>query len=157
MGLEIERKFLVCDRQFEQLAVGVRYMMQFYLSADPERTVRVRATDENGYVTVKGITRGFERNEWEYVIPRADALEMAHLRVGRVVEKTRYIVPAGNGLNWEVDVFVGELAGLTVAEIELPSPDTVFELPPFIGREVTGDPAYYNSSLALSSSVPSAV
>ena len=79
---------------------------------------------------------------------------MAHLRVGRGVEKIRYLVPAGNGLYWEVDVFGGELTGLTVAEIELPSADTAFDLPPFIAREVTGDPAYYNSALALSSGVP---
>ena len=74
---------------------------------------------------------------------------MSALAVGRTVEKTRWIVPAGNGLRWEVDEFAGELAGLVVAEVELPAEDTPFDRPPFIGREVTGDAAYYNSSLAL--------
>lgn len=80
---------------------------------------------------------------------------MMPLAVGRVVEKIRLMVPAENGLYWEVDEFEGELTGLVLAEIELPNADAVFSRPSFLGREVTGDPQYYNSMLALSSSLPS--
>jgi CYTH domain-containing protein len=49
---------------------------------------------------------------------------------------------------WEVDVFEGDNQGLTIAEIELKSTDETFELPPWIGQEVTGDKRYYNSYLS---------
>lgn len=154
MAKEIERKFIVCADSFRLQSTGCRRMTQFYLSADPERTVRVRIADDGAWLTVKGLTSGCTRREWEYAIPVSDAREMQAIAVGRVVAKTRYIVPAGNGLCWEVDVFDGQLAGLVVAEIELPAEDAPFHRPDFIGREVTGDAAYYNSALALSDCLP---
>lgn len=152
MGLEIERKFLVCNEGYEAAAVSSVRIVQYYLCADPERTVRVRLYGDSGRLTVKGLTRGLARGEWEYEIPAMDALAMMPMAVGRVIDKRRYIVPAGNGLKWEIDVFGGELAGLRVAEIELPSEETTFDLPEFAGREVTGDVRYYNSSLAAEGS-----
>ena len=149
MGLEIERKFLVADDGYKAASDRQRHIAQYYLSAEPARTVRVRIADGRAWLTVKGLTEGCTRSEWEYEIPVADARAMSALAVGRTVEKTRWIVPAGNGLRWEVDEFAGELSGLVVAEIELPAEDTPFDRPPFIGHEVTGDAAYYNSSLAL--------
>lgn len=89
---------------------------------------------------------GATRDEWEYEIPMADAAGMLAACEG-VIEKTRYIVPAANGLKWEIDVFGGRLQGLVLAEIELPAEDTPIDIPRFIAREVTGDAAYYNSNL----------
>ena len=149
MAKEIERKFLVCGTEYRTQAEARYEIMQGYLSADPDATVRVRIAGDNAFITVKSRNSGAVRNEWEYPVPAADAREM--LRVcnrGRLIEKTRYIVSAGNGLRWEVDEFHGALDGLVVAEIELPSEDTVFGLPAFVGEEVTGDAHYYNSSLA---------
>lgn len=148
MGLEIERKFLVRGDSYESAAVSSVRIVQYYLSTDPERTVRLRLFGDSGRLTVKGLTHGLARGEWEYEIPAEDILEMMPMAVGRVIDKRRYIVPAGNGLKWEVDVFGGDLAGLRVAEIELPSEETTVDLPEFAGREVTGDVRYYNSSLA---------
>ena len=149
MGLEIERKFLVKDGSYKAASVRQRHIAQFYLSADPKRTVRVRIADGKAWLTVKGLTEGFTRGEWEYEIPVADARAMSAMAEGRTVKKTRWIVPAGDGLKWEVDEFGGDLQGLVVAEIELPSEAASFDRPAFIGREVTGDAAYYNSNLAL--------
>lgn len=150
MGLEIERKFLVVNDTYKDMAVSRRHIEQFYLSADPDRTVRVRIADGHAWITVKGLTVGCRRGEWEYRIPVADAEAMRPMAVRRVVRKMRWIVPAAeDGLRWEVDIFEGELDGLRVAEIELPSEDTPFTRAPFTGREVTGEPGYYNSVLAL--------
>lgn len=147
MSKEIERKFLVRGSGYRLPGVRAVNIEQGYLNVDPERTVRVRIADADAFLTVKSKTRGIERGEWEYAVPRADALEMLELCTRRI-SKTRYIVPAAKGLKWEVDEFHGRLEGLVLAEIELPDSGFEVELPEFIGREVSGDPAYYNSNLA---------
>jgi len=148
MAKEIERKFLVSG-DFRPFVVKSHHIAQGYLNTDPDRTVRVRRLDDRGFITVKNRNDGCVRCEWEYEIPVADAIEMLDICCGGI-EKTRCIVPAGNGLVWEVDVFGGRHKGLTVAEIELPTADTDFARPEWLGEEVTGDPAYYNSTLAKS-------
>lgn len=148
MAKEIERKFLVSDGSYADLSVSHSRMRQSYLSDRPEATVRVRISGERAMLTVKGPNSGAVRDEWEWPIPVDDAEEMlSRLVLGRSIDKTRYIVPYG-GQRWEIDEFHGPLEGLVVAEVELPSADTVIEFPPFVGREVTGDPAYYNSNLS---------
>lgn len=148
MAKEIERKFLVGDESYKALATENIEIRQGYLSTDPEATVRVRIAGDKAFLTVKGRNRGAVRNEWEYPVPASDAIAMLPCCCGRTVEKTRWIVPAGNGLKWEVDEFHGRHEGLVVAEIELPAEDTPFVLPDFVGREVTGEPQYYNSALS---------
>lgn len=148
MAKEIERKFLVRDDSYKALAVGSDEIAQGYISANPDGTVRVRLKGEKAFLTVKTRNQGCVRNEWEYEIPVADARQMLENCQGSIISKTRYYVPAGDGLQWEVDEFHGIRRGLTVAEIELPSEGTAFAIPSFIGDEVTGDPAYYNSSLS---------
>jgi adenylate cyclase len=145
MGTEIERKFLVRDVTAVAGAEGIPYR-QGYLSTVPERTVRVRLAGPRAFLTVKGITVGSTRPEFEYEIPVADAMALLPMCEPPLVEKTRYRVEHA-GLTWEVDVFEGENAGLVVAEVELPASDTPVELPGWIGEEVTGDPRYYNANL----------
>ena len=145
MGIEIERKFLVVGDGWRQGA-GVSYA-QGYLNRDPQRTVRVRIAGERAFLTVKGVSRGATRAEFEYEVPLADAAQMLELSDGPVVRKVRRLVEHA-GSTWEVDEFEGENAGLVVAELELASEDQHFEKPDWLGREVTDDPRYYNSSLA---------
>jgi len=146
MAVEIERKFLV---QGDAWRSGeARRLCQAYLSLSPDCTVRVRIDGASAFLTLKGRSRGPERLEFEYAVPLEDANSMlASLAVSPPVEKTRYRVPFA-GLVWEVDEFHGANKGLVVAEVELEHPDQPFELPPFAGREVTGDVRYYNSHLA---------
>ena len=146
MGKEIERKYLVRGDAWRKLAQGVRYR-QGYLSTVKERTVRVRTVDDRGYLTVKGVTVGATRKEFEYDIPRADAALLLEMCEQPLVEKVRYKIPFG-GLTWEVDEFEGANRGLVVAECELSSEDQRIELPPWIGEEVTADPRYFNSNLS---------
>lgn len=148
MAKEIERKFLVITDSYRQIAVSARNIIQGYISRRKEGTVRVRIVDDRAFLTVKGINIGAVRSEWEYEIPMDDARQMLEeCCVGGVIAKTRYIVPIGD-LTWEVDCFEGVLAPLTVAEVELADADAPVEIPDFIGAEVTGDPAYYNSELS---------
>jgi len=143
---EIERKFLVASEGWRALARGTRYR-QGYLSTVKERTVRVRTIDDKGFLTIKGISVGATRSEYEYEIPAADADEMLDdLCEKPIIEKYRYKIPMGN-LTWEVDEFLGINDGLIVAEIELLSEDQSFPKPDWIGDEVTGDPRYFNANL----------
>lgn len=155
MAKETERKYLVVSDSFKSLAVKSVEIEQGYLGTDPDATVRVRVSDGRAWLTVKSRNVGATRGEWEYPVPADDAREMLRACCGgRMIAKTRYIVPSlapdgtPDGLKWEVDVFHGRHEGLVVAEIELPSEDAVYALPPFIGREVTGEPQYYNSVLS---------
>lgn len=148
MGIEIERKYLVRDLYVVDGPPGVR-IRQGYLSVDPERTVRVRTAGTRAFLTVKGSTSesGASRAEFEYEIPLRDGeLMLEGLAIRPLIEKTRYRVTA-EGLVWEIDVFAGANEGLVVAEVELPSETTAFELPGWIGEEVTGDTRYYNANL----------
>lgn len=145
MAKEIERKFLVDDLSFVGLATAKHHICQGYLSRKP--TVRVRILDDRAFLTVKSRNLGATRSEWEYEVPLADAQEMMRLCTEDLIEKTRYIVPL-DALTWEVDVFEGQLSGLIVAEVELPSENTPVRLPAFVGKEVTGNPAFYNSALS---------
>lgn len=148
MAKEIERKFLVKNTSFVEMASDVVHIRQAYLSRKPESTVRVRLWGDKAFLTVKGITAGATRDEWEYPIPVVDANDMiARITDGTVIDKTRYIVDYA-GMRWEVDEFHGVHEGLIVAEVELRSETQPITLPPFVGEEVTGDPRYYNSNLA---------
>jgi adenylate cyclase len=145
VGKEIERKFLVRGDEWRKLAAGLRYR-QGYLSTVKERTVRVRTVGDRGYLTIKGITVGATRKEFEYDIPVSDAAALLELCEQPLVEKVRYRIPFA-GLTWEVDEFEGANAGLIVAECELSSEDQKIEPPSWIGEEVSGDPRYFNSNL----------
>lgn len=148
MAKEIERKFLVRDKSFVGDAVSRLDIRQAYLSAEPDATVRLRTIGEKAWLTVKSRNIGAERGEWEYEIPATDACEMLTATGRPCLHKTRYIIPADNGLKWEVDEFHNPCPGLMVAEIELPRADFPFSRPAWLGDEVTGDPRYYNSEIA---------
>jgi CYTH domain-containing protein len=146
VGTEIERKYVVAGDQWRANATGTDYR-QGYLSTVKERTVRIRTIDDRAVLTVKGITVGATRAEFEYPIPRPDADAMlAELCEKPLIEKTRYRIEH-SGLTWEVDEFHGVNAGLLIAEVELDDEDQQIDLPPWIGAEVTDDPRYYNANL----------
>ena len=148
MGTEIERKFLLASDQWRDLAAGSgRLIRQGYLSSVKERTVRVRTLGDEAWITVKGITRGASRAEFEYPIPLADAnLMLDALCEKPLIEKTRHVVPQGD-LKFEIDEFHGDNAGLIVAEVELESEAESIDRPAWLGAEVTDDPRYFNANL----------
>jgi len=146
--MEIERKFLVKNNSFVEKAFRVRRIIQGYICSDTERSVRIRICEDKAFLTIKSATneRGWSRYEFEQPIPLNDAHELMKLCQPRWIDKTRYEVKSGNH-TWEVDVFHGENEGLVVAEIELVSENEVFELPDWVGQEVSGEPKYYNMML----------
>lgn len=148
MAQEIEKKFLVMGDSFKGEASKSTRITQGYLSSVPERTVRVRIKGSAGFITIKGIgnSSGASRYEWEKEIPVSEVEELLKICEPGVIDKTRYEVKCGD-LKFEVDEFYGENQGLVVAEIELPSEDTHFDRPQWLGEEVTGDAKYYNSML----------
>ena len=146
MGTEIERKFLLTGNEWQELAKGTAYR-QGYLNSQKERTVRVRTIDDTGFLTIKGISVGATRMEYEYEIPVEDANVLLYeLCEKPIIEKNRYKIEFA-GFIWEVDEFFGENEGLIVAEIELESEDQQFDKPEWVGDEVSGDPRYFNSNL----------
>lgn len=147
MGVEIERKFLVAGEAWRDEVVKHSDIRQVYLAVNDRNTVRIRIKDATAFLTIKSAAPTLSRAEFEYPIPLADAEALLAMRSGRLIEKRRHIVPHG-ALRWEIDVFSGELAGLVIAEIELPSEDAAFARPAWLGEEVTGDPRYANASLA---------
>lgn len=148
MAKEIERKFLVGDESFKLFSSGVFYR-QGYLNQDKDRTVRVRIAGDHAYVTIKGLTNGLERLEFEYLIPIDDANEMLEtICIKPLIEKYRYRIES-NGHLWEVDEFVGDNEGLIVAEVELQSAEEYVIMPDWVGKEVTGDVKYFNSNLVI--------
>lgn len=143
--IEIERKFLVVSDEYRN-AKSIR-IRQGYVCSSNDRVVRVRVKGEHGYLTLKNATVGFARNEYEYEIPLAEAIEMLDTMCRKpVIDKTRYLYNYAGHL-WEVDEFHGSHEGLVVAEIELEHVNDTFEKPDFVGEEVTGNPKYYNSNL----------
>ena len=147
MPLEIERKFLVeKDLWYAVKKPAGKDLIQVYLINEPGRVIRIRVCDSEAYITIKGPAENAVRKEFEYSIPRKDALEILELFNVKKIEKTRYKTEF-KGHIWEVDEFFGENDGLVIAEIELKSPDEPFDKPPWLGEEVTEDHRYYNSYL----------
>ena len=149
MGQEIERKFLV-KGLYEKDVVRRERIVQGYICADMERTVRVRMQGNEGFLTIKSAPngKGWSRFEFEQRISPDDAAALLQLCLPGVIDKVRHWVQVGGHL-WEVDVFQGDNEGLVMAEIELSTEDETFEMPEWAGEEVTGDIMYYNARLAV--------
>lgn len=149
MAKEIERKFLVAGDGWRAAATSRHAIVQFYLAAADDRSIRIRIRDgEEAWLTLKFGAGMGERDEFEYRVPLSDAREIQAFTIGRVIEKTRHLVEY-DGHIFEVDEFHGALEGFVLAELETPEAASVARLPEWIGEEVTGDPAYTNASLAL--------
>lgn len=148
MATEIEHKYLVKDDSFVPQASAVIHIRQGYLSRDKERTVRVRVTDDKAFVTIKGISKGAVRPEFEYEIPRSDGEQLLVMCLDHIIDKTRHIV-IDHGNKWEVDIYHGRLQGLVTAELEIPDEQYTYPLPDFLGVDITGEPRFSNAALSL--------
>jgi len=147
--IEIEHKFLVKSDAYKEEAFQETKIIQGFLNTHKDRTVRVRLKGDLGFITVKGLSskNGLSRFEWEKEITKDDALELLNLCEPGVIDKIRYEIKAGNHI-FEVDEFFGDNAGLIIAEVELEHENETFEIPKWLGEEVTGQIKYYNSQLS---------
>jgi adenylate cyclase len=148
MAKEIERKFLVTDKNWRKRADRGKSIRQAYLALTKTTSVRVRIVgNAKAFLTIKSSQSGISRSEFEYPIPVKDARALMKLRTGRLIEKRRHVVKAGK-VRFEVDVFKGDHSGLVIAEIELSGDRVQFRRPGWLGKEVTGEKRYYNVNLA---------
>ena len=149
MSLEIERKFLVKNEDFKKEFYQKKQLKQGYLNSDKNRTVRVRISDNNAFLTIKGKSNstGTTRFEWEKEIDKTEAEQLLFLCESSIIDKTRFYMKSENHV-FEVDEFYGDNEGLVIAEIELSSENESFKKPSWLGIEVTGNKRYYNSSLS---------
>jgi adenylate cyclase len=154
MGIEIERKFLVSGDGWRAAAHAVLPMAQGYIndsasidSGAQQASVRVRIQGEQAFLNLKSRDVGHTRQEFDYPIPVDDARALLALCVGGLIDKRRHLVRHGD-LLWEVDEFLGDNAGLVVAEVELDDAAQAIDLPEWVGAEVTDDVRYYNLALA---------
>jgi adenylate cyclase len=149
MGQEIERKYLVNHSKWKLVDKPVgNHFRQGYLLTDPNKTIRVRQTDTKGFLTIKGLSVGATRPEYEYEIPLNEAKELLDNFSISELSKIRFEI-IFEGKLWEVDEFLGDNFGLIVAEIELESEDEKFVIPDWIDKEVTSEEKYYNSNLTI--------
>jgi adenylate cyclase len=148
VGIEIERKFRVINDSWRERVLQKTLLRQGYIANTQRASVRVRLAGQVGWLSVKAMTRGLSRAEYEAAIPALEANEMLErLCEGPLVEKWRHIVEY-QGSEWEIDEFLGENAGLVIAELELETEEAVFARPPWLGVEVTHDERYYNFRLS---------
>lgn len=144
--MEIERKFLVQDHQVISGHQAV-HMRQGYLSTDPATAVRVRITDSRAWLTIKSRISDTVRHEFQWPIDPEEAETILNsICLKPIIEKQRYRIPHRNHV-WEVDVFMGENAGLVIAEVELSNEHETVEKPEWVGDEVSDDPRYLNINL----------
>ena len=137
MAIEIEHKFLVnmelwkAEKPHRSIEIK-----QAYIFSDENKTIRVRTSDEKGYITIKGKSVGASRLEFEYEIPITDAAALIKNFCFETIEKTRHLIKYKNHL-WEVDEFKGKNKGLIIAEIELESESELYDKPIWVGENVT--------------------
>lgn len=146
MGTEVERKYLVKREVWTPAGAGTHFK-QGYLNSQKERVVRVRIEGQKAKLTIKGLTTGVTRSEFEYPLPVEDAAILLDQLCERpLIDKHRHVEVHG-GHTWEIDVFHGDNEGLVVAEVELARDDVRPVLPAWAGDEVSSDPRYFNSNL----------
>jgi len=145
---EIERKFLVKSDNYKEQASKKILFIQAYLNTHPERTIRIRISGDMAFMTIKGKSseNGLSRFEWEKEIAVNEAKELLKLCEPGAIQKNRYLVQLGKH-TYEVDEFLEDNEGLVLAEVELETEEASFEKPEWLGEEVTGNLAYYNSNL----------
>lgn len=150
MSVEIERKYLITSNKWRKKVKETQHITQGYIKTD-EATVRIRCykDDRTAVITVKGKRKGISRLEYEYAIPYADACEMQDkLCQARLIKKTRHLIEY-KGMLWELDEFHGDNAGLFIAEIELTSENQCYDIPDWVGEDVSYDSKYRNSRLCV--------
>lgn len=151
-GYEIERKWLIRaeDIPTEIMKTGGIHITQTYLNFSPE--IRVRNINDTEFImTVKAdmSTDGLVRSEKEYYISREEYEHLLLKQEGNTINKTRYQYGVGDNI-YEIDIFEGDLEGLTYLEVEFRSEEeaAAFEEPDWVLREVTDDIRYKNGHLA---------
>lgn len=146
MALEIERRFVVRASEALLRQGETMELRQGYLTEHDATTVRIRQEGAAWVLAIKADATGIARHEIEVEVPEEDGRALMGLAVGGTVEKRRHTVG-----RWEIDVYAGRFAGLTLAEVELDAEDEPLPDPPpglELIREVTSTPGFSSRGLA---------
>jgi len=148
MAYEIERKFLVTSDDWREQVEKTLQIKQAYFCNTEKASLRIRVSDQDGYISSKSMTMDIRRHEFEYKIPLQDAeFMLEYMCIGSPVIKKRHLIKVGQHV-WEVDEFLADNAGLVVAEVELGHEDEPYDKPDWVGLEVSNDPKYINLYLS---------
>ena len=154
MALEVERKFLLADDAWKYGVVKREHLRDGLIARFGDGKVRVRLTESHASLAIKGARKGTSRLEFEYEIARADAEQMLETLCEKpLIEKFRHTVSFG-GLDWSIDVYIGPLAGIVLAEVEFGQLGQQLQLPPWVGEEVTNNPWFRKSALVRRFAAP---
>lgn len=145
--IEIERRFLLKNDNWRKLASTPEHIIQGYLSVEKQSTVRVRLTQTQAWLTLKGHISDISRHEFEYAIPTVEAQLILKNMCSFVLEKNRYHIKY-QGFDFEIDEFFGINAPLIIAELEVPNEQTPFIRPNWLGAEITADARFTNAYLS---------
>ena len=165
MGQEIERKFKVKElpellEQYEKKEIE-----QGYLCVKPVVRIRKSVNGEHTkYILCYKSKLGLQKTEdtiantceeAEFLLTEEAYVHLREKVDGRLIQKTRYIIPLENGLKIELDVFHGELEGIYFAEVEFPNEvcAKAFELPKWFADDVTFDKRFKNNYIALAETI----
>ena len=145
--MEIERKYLLKQLPSNLDSYASKKIAQGYLCTSP--VVRVRRSNDSYYMTYKGAglmvreeyNLPLTKESYEHLIKKAD---------GNIITKKRYEIPDNSGHTIELDIFEGDLAPLTLVEVEFDSVDAAneFTAPDWFGEDVTESGKYHNSYLS---------
>ncbi|MEY8323877.1 CYTH domain-containing protein [Lachnospiraceae bacterium 54-11] len=159
--MEIERKFLIKELPENLSSYKCLVIEQAYLCTEP--VIRIRRQDEDYYLTYKG---GGLMSREEYNLPLTEKA-YEHLLTkadGNIISKKRYLIPISNpvfrndytvpkknvDLKIELDIFEPPFAPLILAEVEFSDEEMAlaFIPPPWLCKDVTGNPEYHNSNMS---------
>lgn len=150
MPREIERKFIVATDEWKKHTLVKKIPIdQGYFQRDGQPTVRIRVTNDQAFMTIKGKQKGLTRSEYEYELPYDDGVDLLKMCEKPLVKKVRHVIVDKFNQLWEIDIFKGINKGLVLAEIELDDEKQPVTIPDWLGREVSDDPLYRNTSLAI--------
>lgn len=144
--MEIERKFLLKELPENLNSYPVRHLEQGYLCTGP--VVRIRKDNDKYELTYKA--KGMMVREEQNLPLNKDAYEHLKEKIdGRLIIKKRYMIPFGK-YTIELDIFEGDLAPLTLAEVEFASEEEAktFVAPDWFAEDVTFSKLYHNSFLS---------
>lgn len=155
--MEIERKFLVTKSPENLEKYDCKFLEQAYISTEP--VIRIRAIKNKNdntkrYILTVKSEGMMARQEYELEITETAYNNLMQKTEGNTISKYRYIIPLEDNLKLELDVFLGDFEGIIMGEIEFPSEEYAkkYDPPAFLGKEVTFDKRFHNSSMTKMSS-----
>ncbi len=120
------------------------HIMQGYLMLSKRQQLRVRIIDNHSaFLCYKIDVDHNKKDEYEYQIPLKDGIALYNLAEYQLQKQRKSTYFEGNKI--DIDLYHN---GLIIIEVEITDPEAPLVLPPYCGRNVTGDDRYTNIAFA---------